>query len=697
GRFAITGISPGDYVLRVSTVGYRLLTKPFPLAAGEIKEFEIALSPDVFRQSESIEVASGPFDLARQDSPSQLTLSGAEAKNLASVLADDPLRAVQALPGVVSDDDFNSRFSLRGADYRRVGLYLDDILLHSPFHTVQGSTGASGSLSIFNGDMVDELALHTGAFPARFADRTGGILDVHTREGSRLEPAVRATASASNAGAMAEGPLGKGRRGSWLAGVRKSYLEYIIRRTSSDPSLAFGFIDTQGRLSYDLGRKQNLSLSVLDGYSDLDRSSARARLGTNSIMLGVYHFTLANLGWRFAPQERFLLTSHAAFLREKYENQNRESLVLGADHYGEWVWNTNATWIWSARAPLDLGWSARRIRDAGFSDQYQFNPFAVRRLDDFRGSAWQTGGYLQQSWSGFAGRVYVAAGARWDRQSLEDAAALSPHASLAIAPRASTRVQFAWGQYAQFPELASLLSRIGNRGLLPERSNHFLAAVEQRFGERIRLRAEFYEREDRDLLFRPWFEPRLILGRIFNPPLDAPVRNSSRGYARGFEIFLQRRSANRLSGWVSYALGYARLRDGEAGVAFPADEDQRHTVNAYGSYRLRPTINLSLRWIYGSGLPIPGFFRRDGDRLYVSDTRNAVRLDSYQRTDVRINKVWPRDRWKLTLYGEVVNLMNRRNYRFDTFNGYNARTGQVSVSLNRMFPILPAVGLVVER
>jgi hypothetical protein len=174
------------------------------------------------------------------------------------------------------------------------------------------------------------------------------------------------------------------------------------------------------------------------------------------------------------------------------------------------------------------------------------------------------------------------------------------------------------------------------------------------------------------------------------------LRNSQRGYARGLEIFWQRRTANRLTGWVSYALGYARLRDGEAGVGFPADLDQRHTVNVYAGYRIRPTANLSLKWLYGSGFPIPGFYRRDGTRYLLSESRNAVRFDPYHRADLRLNKAYVFDRWKLTLYAEVINLFNHSNYRFDSFNGYNARTLQVSLTLDRLLPILPSAGVVLE-
>jgi hypothetical protein len=695
GRFSLTGVPPGDYILQISTVGYRPVRKSFSLAGAELQEFEVILSPTTLRHTETVEVAAGPFDAVRPTSPSEITLSGSDAKNLASVLADDPLRAVQALPGVASNDDFDARFSLRGADYTRVGLYLDDILLHAPFHMVQGES-ASGSLTIFNGDMLDNMSLHSGAFPSRFTDRTAGVLDVATREGSRVQPSVRLTAGAANSGMMAEGPLGPDRRGSWLVAVRKSYLQYIIQRTTDNPTLAFGFLDAQGKLSYDLSPRHSVSLNLIDGHSNGDRTAARDRLGANSVMTSAYHVSVANLGWRYTPSEHLFVTNHMAFLRERFDNQNPEDLTLAAGMYCEWVWNSAALWTWSPHGSLDAGWSLRRIRDDGFTDTYQFNPLAVRRLDDYRGNALREGGYAEQGWSLAGGRLHLTAGLRWDRHSLSGIQAVSPHASLGFRLFDSTRLQLGWGQYVQYPELQFSLSRFGSRTLLPERANHFIAAIEQRLDERTRIRVELYERQDRDLLARPFYDPRLIGGQIFNPPSDAPYRNSVRGYARGAEIFLQRRTANRLTGWVSYALGYARVRDGEAEAAYPADQDQRHTVNVYAGYRIKPSVNLSARWTYGSGFPIPGYLRYDGSHYYLSESRNLMRLGAYQRADFRVNKSFGFRRSRLTLYGEVVNLLNRDNYRFDSFGAYNARTGQAAVYLDKMFPILPSAGIVLE-
>ncbi len=696
GRFELRSVPAGQYTLQAVTVGYRMVRRSFTLGEGQSIEFEILLSPETFRQVDSIEVRADPFEPMRAESPSEVTMSGSEVKNLGSVLADDPLRAAQALPGVSSNDDFDGRFSLRGASWERIGLYLDDVLLHVPFHTLQGES-ATGSMAVFNGDMVEMLALHAAVPPARFADRTGGILEVTTREGDRMQRGVRITASASNAAIMAEGPLGRSRRGSWLASARKSYFQYIIRRTATnEPTLAFGFTDAQGKLSYDLTTNHHVNLAVMEGYADLDRTRSRPRLGANSVMLADNHITLASLGWRYTPPARLLVTGRAAWMRERFDNLSRDELPLAGGYYGEWSSTGHLTWMWRDEAPVEIGASARRLRADGFVYRYQFNPFLVRRLDEYRGSAVRSGGYLQQSLRPWHGRLQLTAGGRWDRHGAVDPAPWSPTASLALLPRATTRIHLGWGRYAQFPDLHWLYSFLGGRGLRPERATHYTAALEQRIGERSRVRLEFYRREDRELLFRPLYEARLAGGRILPQRLDAPVLNSLRGRAQGFEILLQQRTANRLTGWISYAYGRTWMRDTATGHEFPADFDQKHGVNLYLGYRVRPTVHLSMRWIYGSGFPIPGFLRRDGDRYFLAEQRNRTRLPAYHRGDFRINKAFVFDRWKLTLYGEVINLTNHGNYRFDSFNGYSARTGQAFITLDKMFPVIPSAGFLLE-
>ena len=220
--------------------------------------------------------------------------------------------------------------------------------------------------------------------------------------------------------------------------------------------------------------------------------------------------------------------------------------------------------------------------------------------------------------------------------------------------------------------------------------------------DRTRFRVETFYRADRDLIAQPLAEPRLLAnGRIFVPPISPPYVNSVRGTARGVELFLERRSANRLSGWLSYGWVKTRMRDSVTGATYPADSEQRHTVTLFGSWRVSPSVHFSARYSYGSNYPIPGFLRWQNGQYYLSDHRNTLRLPAYHRLDFRINKSFHVETaggwtWRGMLYAEVMNATNRRNTTFDAFNGFNSATGQAYVSFLKLFPVVPAAGLMIE-
>jgi hypothetical protein len=85
-----------------------------------------------------------------------------------------------------------------------------------------------------------------------------------------------------------------------------------------------------------------------------------------------------------------------------------------------------------------------------------------------------------------------------------------------------------------------------------------------------------------------------------------------------------------------------------------------------------------------------------GTTYYLTSSRDQTRFAPYQRTDFRVNKAWMHAKWKLTLYGELINLADRSNYVFESFNSFNSKTGQANITIDKTFPILPSVGTVVE-
>ena len=154
GKFRIAGVAPGTYTLQASTVGYYVLRQEFTLAAGETKNLDVVLVASNTGVTNSVDVAADAFEIDQESGAPGFTLQGEERKNLASVLADDPLRAVQSLPGVVANNDYYAQFSVYAAPYSSIGMYLDDVLLHAPFHTVAGIQD-SGSLSVLSGDSIE--------------------------------------------------------------------------------------------------------------------------------------------------------------------------------------------------------------------------------------------------------------------------------------------------------------------------------------------------------------------------------------------------------------------------------------------------------------------------------------------------------------------------------------------------------------
>jgi hypothetical protein len=41
-------------------------------------------------------------------------------------------------------------------------------------------------------------------------------------------------------------------------------------------------------------------------------------------------------------------------------------------------------------------------------------------------------------------------------------------------------------------------------------------------------------------------------------------------------------------------------------------------------------------------------------------------------------------------------MLNRPNYRFDSYNGYDGTSGRAYVNFSNMFPILPSAGVMFE-
>jgi hypothetical protein len=62
-----------------------------------------------------------------------------------------------------------------------------------------------------------------------------------------------------------------------------------------------------------------------------------------------------------------------------------------------------------------------------------------------------------------------------------------------------------------------------------------------------------------------------------------------------------------------------------------------------------------------SGIPISGYFAVQNGKLFAGGDRNDVRLPAYVRLDARVQRTFFSSRHSVTLFGEILNALNRGN------------------------------------
>ena len=75
-------------------------------------------------------------------SPPSRRWAAPKCRSCRGVLADDPLRAVQVLPGVATGDDLRSEFSVRGSDFGHMNFTVDGFQTPYLLHTVRVNRGS---------------------------------------------------------------------------------------------------------------------------------------------------------------------------------------------------------------------------------------------------------------------------------------------------------------------------------------------------------------------------------------------------------------------------------------------------------------------------------------------------------------------------------------------------------------------------
>src|SRR6202158_1309289 len=486
GTFVIKGLAPGHYTLRLNAVGYRLITVEFSLAADEAaKEFDITLVPDNFRRTEKVEVKGDIFQGSDSPAINEINLTSSEIRETSTVLADDPFRSIQTLPGVSAsgNNDFFAQFSVMGASFDSTSIYIDGILVPSPFHGTNITEGAT--LSILTSETLEDIKLLPAAYPEKYGDAVGAALDLQTRDGSRTAPFFRASIGLADTELLGEGELGKARKGSWLASARKSYLGYLTRSRLHDTSDDVSFYDGNLKLTYDLRPNQALSFYGVGGHTLYELINPHFNLTPNNFKRGTNDFMMGRVGWRWTVNPHLVVDTRVAYLQSPESVSNRYRQSLENDHHTEWAVGNSLVWSWQKDHVLEGGWMGRRVTDSRVATFY--NPDDTIEGHEYnRGMGWKNDGYVQEASNFFGNRLHVVGGLRLDTAEQFDIHPVSPHLSASLQVASATQLQFGVGRYNQFDFPASppfLYKGCPASEEFLQTANHFTAGVEQRIGE----------------------------------------------------------------------------------------------------------------------------------------------------------------------------------------------------------------------
>lgn len=689
GRFEIADVPAGAQTLVISVVGFGLVRRDVIVAASEVVDVSIAVAEGASTYVEDVAVAASPFREAEPGVASQAVLGSGDLLALRGLIADDPFRAAQVLPSVATGDDFRAEFAVRGLGPSHIGIAVDGVDSPLLFHTVRNQDDA-GSLGLINSDILESAALMSGPYPQRLGSHLGSRIDFTTRDGARDRVRGRIHVSASSASTVWEGPLGSAKKASWLVAVRQSYLDWLLKQIDSTTGAAFGFLDGQAKLTIDLTPRQQLRATLIAGRATLDDEEGNP--GPNTLVKGESRNYIGNLQWRFTPSTTFAVSQQVYVVKADYQNSvpDRRAGEEGDDL--DLTWRGGAEYQPHAAHRLEFGAQVQSL-DATRIER-AFAQTSTTTFVNADASTWSAAGWAQYRWTPHA-RLSIAPGVRAERWDLIDTAKASPWLLAEYQLRPGLRARFGAGVQYQAPSLDQSLYVLNDVQLAPEQARTIEVGLEQRLGEAWRLSGSVYHRRDSDRLRYVDSEIRVESDRVVVPRLSN-WQNTLRGTAQGLEIVAERRSANGLNGWLSYAWSESELQDSLTGEQFPSDWDQRHTVNAYVAYRWSGRTTLSARVRHGSNFPIRGYIGADPQVGYVlSEQRNGLRLPAYTRLDIRADRSFTYRSRRLTLFVEVINATNRDNFRYDS-PGVNLSTRRIFEPIESMFPLLPVAGVLIE-
>ncbi len=688
GVFELYDLEPGEWKVSIAPDGYYKFATNETVRAGE----QTDVTYYVERKSYN------PYDVVVEvDRPrkevNRRTLTAADIVKVPGTLGD-PVLVVENLPGVARPQFGTGFIVVRGSGPEDTGIFIEGMTVPLIYHF-------GGLKSVVPASVVDSVDFYPGNYSAKYGRAMGGVFDLHLKriEPDRFHGSV--DISLLDTSLYLEMPIGDDAAIA-IAG-RRSYIDFILDAViPEDSDIAL----TSAPRYYDYQLLGNWRPApahefrgLLLGSDDVfellfdDPADVAAGLESGDVSTGT-NFQRLILEHRYTPNTRF--KNHATFSlgRERADFSFFDTFRFDFEIDSVQLRDT-ATWKLADNISLDVGMDglfqllsgevrAPRPPDEGEPDP-EFDPDDVL-FTSFDNRPFGFVAPFAEATIGI-GDLEIVPGARVDYFSATDEISFDPRL---VARYRLGDVTFKGGAALVHQEATpqELDDVFGNPDLELQVARQYSLGIEWKPRDYLSFDVTgFYK--DLDHLTSRTGATTERDGELVPLVYD----NGGTGRVYGGEVFLEHKFHKNFRGWLSYTLSRAERTDSGDTESRLFDFDQTHIFNIVGSYRLPRNWELGLRYRYVSGNPstpvIGSVFVDELDR-YVPQygETNSDRLSNFQQLDLRVDKTWVFDRWKLSAYLSVINATNHENveaidYNFD-FTEEATTNG---------LPILPILGV----
>lgn len=580
----------------------------------------------------------------------------------------DLIRTIQLLPGVTKGIEGSVDFFVRGGDADQNLILLDDAVIYNSGHLF-------GFMSAFNPDVLGDVQMVKGGFPAYYGGRLSSVIDIKTDQTIPDKTNVLGSIGVISSSLTINQPLLKDKLAMKLAG-RRTYIDQLLRLTG-DPNLQlpYYFYDFNGRVDFRPSPNHSLFFSNYQGADILDLKSIN--FDNNSSSQFDINNSSQSLCWKYLTPsnnlfEATLVRSHLSYLVDNFLEES--TLIVSnsiTDHGMKARYDIFNTELEKVSIGLDITnhtMDELEVNSSGIiSDIFQtarsapINLFEGGLYTDVEKSLTErlniSLGY-RQSFATVNGKLYLGFEPRLlARHKLSDESALKFNFTV-------------MSQYQHRVSSASISLPVdlwysATQKIKPQKATQFGLGYVRGFSDLgLLFESEVYYKmansvieyeEGTNLFLNTDFEQSIIQGK-------------AKSY--GWEALL-RKKGERLKGWASYTLSWANRQFDELnnGTAFPARYDRRHNVSIVTNYKLFKLWELSAVWEYLSGsrfTPIVAQYAITNplntgvtvENIYPD--RNSVALSNTHRLDIGLVKKSKPTRkfyreWRLGIY----NVYNR--------------------------------------